>query len=157
MDQDRNITGRSTARRAQREARNNREEEANLGQVLRLNPNRDRRETLTSTLVLQRARAAAERKDREAALAAEQTRHGREQYRVAPNYEATELKFRAKPPVKWTPAKGEVEYDTDADEEISEDEDEEEEYKSNEDEPDNKHDEDAAAIAAAEDADACSK
>ena len=152
MEQDKNITGRSSARRAQRAARNNRKEEANLSQVLRMTPNRDRRETLASALVLQRARAAAERKDREAAIAAERTNHGRQLHRVAPNYDATELKFRTKPPVEWTPAEGEVECDTDADEEESYDE-EEEEYKTNEDEPDEKHDEDAAAKAAAEDAD----
>ena len=58
MDKDQYVTGRSTARRNKREARNNREEEANLGQVLRVTPDRDRRETLATAIVLQRARAA---------------------------------------------------------------------------------------------------
>ena len=61
MDKDQYVTGRSTARRNKREARNNREEEANLGQVLRVTPDRDRRETLATAIVLQRARAATQR------------------------------------------------------------------------------------------------
>ena len=108
---DTNITGRTTARRFRRNARNDREEEDNVpaGQVLRMTPDRDMRETLVTAVVLQRARAAALRKDREAALAAE--RNG--QYHIVDNYDATELKFRTRSSVTWTPTKGEVEYDTD--------------------------------------------
>ena len=155
MDKDQNVTGRSTARHNKREARNNREEEANLGQVLRVTPDRDRRETLATAIVLQRARAAAQRKDSEAAFAAEQKKRARELYHVSAQHDATSLKFRSKPPVMWTPGKSGVEYDTDADEENSEDEEEEydQDEKTNEDEPMRHDDQDAAAIAAAEDAD----
>ena len=72
MDKDKNVTGRSTARRDRRAARNNRREEANIGQVLGMTPDKGMRETLATATALQRARAAALRKDREAALAAEQ-------------------------------------------------------------------------------------
>ena len=151
---DNHVTGRTTARRSRRSARNNREEEANLGQVLRMTPNRDVRETLATATALQRARAAAMKKDREAAIAAEQ-REARGRYHVSAGHDATNLKFRSNPPVEWTPAEGEVECDTDADEELSGDEEEyTQDEKTNEDEPTWEHDErDAAAIAAAGDAD----
>ena len=68
---DTNITGRTTARRSRRNARNDPEEEANIGQVLVMTPAKGMRETLATATALQRARAAALRKDREAALAAE--------------------------------------------------------------------------------------
>ena len=68
---DANITGRTTARRTRRNVKNDREEEANVGQVLCMTPDRDMCETLATAVVLQRARAAALRKDREAALATE--------------------------------------------------------------------------------------
>ena len=95
---DTNITGRTTARRSRHNARNDREEEANVGQVLRMTPDRDMRETLATAIVLQRARAAALRKDREVALATEQ-RQVRERHHVSADHEATNLKFRSNPPV----------------------------------------------------------
>ena len=118
---DANITGRTTARRTRRNARNDREEEASIGQVLVMTPAKGMRETLPTATALQHVRAAALRKDREAALAAEQNG----QYHIAANYDATELKFRTRPSFQWTPAKSTVEYDTDADDE---DDDEEEKY-----------------------------
>ena len=150
MDKDKNVTGRSTARRERREARNNRREEANMGQVLGMTPAKGMRETLATATALQRARAAALRKDREAALAAE--RNGK--VHIVKNYDATELKFRTKPSFRWTLEPNTAEVDTDADEEDSDDEEEySQDEKTYEDEPDMKHDDqDAAAIAAAEDA-----
>ena len=95
---DTNITGRTTARRSRRNARNDREEEASMGQVLGMTPAKGMRETLATATALQRARAAALRKDREAALAAEQ--NGR--VHIAHNYDATTLKFRTRPSFRWT-------------------------------------------------------
>ena len=68
---DTNITGRTTARRDKRNARNDREEAANISQVLRMTPTRGSRETLVTATALQRARAAALRKDREITLVTE--------------------------------------------------------------------------------------
>ena len=59
MDNDKNVTGRSTARRDRREARNNRREEANIGQVLGMTPAKGMTETLVNVTALQRTRAAA--------------------------------------------------------------------------------------------------
>ena len=148
MDKDKNVTGRSTARRERREARNNRREEANIGQVLVMTPAKGMRETLATATALQRARAAALRKDREAALADEQNG----QYHIASNYDATELKFRTRPSFQWTPAKSTVEYDTDADDEDDDEEVEYEDEKQNE--PVEDADEDAEAIAEAKPEDA---
>ena len=117
---DTNITGRTTARRSRRNARNDQEEEANIGQVLGMTPAKGMNETLATATALQRARAAALRKDREAALAAEQNG----QVHIAANYDATTLKFQTRPSFRWTLEPNTVEVDTDADEEMSEDEEE---------------------------------
>ena len=49
---DTNITGRTTARRSRRNARNDQEEEANIGQVLGMTPAKGIRETLVTVTAL---------------------------------------------------------------------------------------------------------
>ena len=144
-----NITGRSTARRLHRAGKQRTEEEADLSQVLRMTPTRGSRETLATATALQRARAAALRKDREATLVTEQRKRERVRPSVLAALTSSALKFESNPPVVWTP-ENPIETDTDTDDESTDDEsnDDEKTY----DEEKHADNEDAAAIAAAEDA-----
>ena len=147
-----NVTGRSTARRIKRATKNNRRETADLGQVLRMTPDKESRETLAAATALQRARAAALQKDRDAALATTRPPRLRGHFSERAALGASAFKFQSNPPVAWTPESQPV--DTDADDESSEDE--EEHYTRDEDTKEDdeakQYDEpEATAIAAAED------
>ena len=117
-----------------------------------MTPTRGSRDTLATATALQRTRAAATQRDREAALATERegrvNAHPSEHDRLL----SSGCKQLADPPVAWTPESG----DTDADDEVSEDEEEyEHDAKTNEDDEQDKAElPEAAAIAAAENADA---
>ena len=67
------VTTRSKARKSRR-AKQNAKDPADISQVLGMTPTKGNEETLAAATALQRARAAAQQKDREAAVAAAQTK-----------------------------------------------------------------------------------
>ena len=67
------VTTRSKTRKAKREKKKAKEP-ADISQVLGMTPTKGNKETLASATALQRARAAAQRKDREDAIADAQTK-----------------------------------------------------------------------------------
>ena len=67
------VTTRSKARKSKR-AKKNAEPPADISQVLGMTPTRGKQETLASATALQRARAAAQRQDRDTTFAAAQTK-----------------------------------------------------------------------------------
>ena len=98
-----NITGRTTARRDKRAAKESRRVTADIGQVLRMTPTRGSRETLAAATALQRARAAALQKDRDAVYAATRTPSERGHFSARAALGASDFKFQSNPPVEWTP------------------------------------------------------
>ena len=67
------VTTRSKARKSKR-AKRNTKDPADISQVLDMTPTKGNNETLAAATALQRARAAAQQKDRDTALAAAQTK-----------------------------------------------------------------------------------
>ena len=134
------MTTRSKARKSKR-AKKNAEPPADISQVLGMTPTRGKQETLASATALQRARAAAQQQDRDAAFAAAQNKSAWARRNKPRNSDAY-LGSPHDSQVDWTREDGYV--STDAD-------DEEEDKKTHErdEEIDAKHDEDAAAALAA--------
>ena len=145
------VTTRSKARRKRREEQRRSDlDRADISQHLNMTPTKGSKETLAAATALQRARDAAEQKDRAAAVAAEQNKKV-----WARNSEPSESVTSATSPgsphasqLDWTREDGYM--DTDADTEDNEEEDYEHETLDDEDE-EYAGDDDAAALAAAGD------
>ena len=134
------VTTRSKARKSKR-AKQKAKDPADISQVLGMTPTKGNEETLAAATALQRARAAARQKDRDAALAAAQTKSAWTR-RNKPRDSDAYLGSPHDSQIDWTREDGYLSVD-------AEEEGEDEKTYSNDEENEEKHDEGAAAAVAA--------